>query len=197
MDDGGDPSRLAANIEQITNGNNSNFLGLMFAIDTPSSILIKSLIDPTTPFVGPISGHSSIRTPFQSNILNLRPSNQDEIYSLVVTLRNLYYVHSFAFFYVTDDADSLEALSYLQNYLRNLSSSLSCTVNVSSPDPDSINTAVNTILSSKSQAVIYWHSSYQPRIIQSFLYAAKAMFPSKSFLQLNNNRPLCIKFCRY
>jgi len=77
-DDGYVPARTVENVKQMIEGNTA--FALMSCIGTPNNAAIIPAIEQAgIPYVGPITGASSLRQPGQRNVFHVRASYTDEV----------------------------------------------------------------------------------------------------------------------
>ncbi|RQP23827.1 ABC transporter substrate-binding protein [Piscinibacter terrae] len=77
-DDGYVPARSVENVKQMLDGN--AVFALMSCIGTPNNAAIIPIIEQAgVPYVGPITGASSLRQPGQRNVFHVRASYTDEV----------------------------------------------------------------------------------------------------------------------
>eukprot|EP01088_Endostelium_zonatum_P008712 TRINITY_DN2186_c0_g1_i1.p1 TRINITY_DN2186_c0_g1~~TRINITY_DN2186_c0_g1_i1.p1 ORF type:complete len:1354 (+),score=283.38 TRINITY_DN2186_c0_g1_i1:54-4115(+) len=180
LDDQGNTTIFQNNIQSILK--KPNLLGILFSTSTSNANYIQSLSNNTVPFISPISSHSSLRTPSSRNIINLRPSNQAEVYGMLSALRNVYSVQRLAFFYETDDIDAEETLDKLRYYISILGLSLSSFAN-SSSDPKKLLDAVDEISAGNPSAVIIW--SHSQSVILGFMRQISVRLPDSTLYAIN------------
>ncbi|AKJ27488.1 ABC transporter substrate-binding protein [Caldimonas brevitalea] len=85
LDDGYVPARTAANVKQMLDG--GQVFSMMSIMGTANNAAVLSLIEQQgVPYVGPITGASSLRNPSQRYVFHVRPSYQDEVLRVVPQL---------------------------------------------------------------------------------------------------------------
>ncbi|MCW7539429.1 ABC transporter substrate-binding protein [Aquabacterium sp. A7-Y] len=85
QDDGYVPARTAANVKQLLEGD--KVFALMSIMGTANNAAVLSTIEQQgVPYVGPITGASSLRNPGQRSVFHVRPSYQDEVLRVVPQL---------------------------------------------------------------------------------------------------------------
>lgn len=75
---------------------------VMGTVGTPTSVAVASYLSTkNTPLIGPFSGSSLLRYPFNRYVVNLRPSYRDEINTIFAFFSSRK-IHDFGFFYQDD-----------------------------------------------------------------------------------------------
>ncbi|AKJ30901.1 ABC transporter substrate-binding protein [Caldimonas brevitalea] len=88
LDDGYVPARTAANVKQMLDG--GQVFALMSITGTANNAAVLPMVEQQgVPFVGPITGASSLRTANQRFTFYVRPSYQDEVQRVVPQLVNM------------------------------------------------------------------------------------------------------------
>ncbi|EFC41354.1 predicted protein [Naegleria gruberi] len=101
LDDGYEPARTVNNTIQLIN--NNTIFGLIGYMGTGTSqAAFPYLTESKLPFIGAFTGGLFLRTPFVSNIVNIRASYQDETVAMVEYLVTVKMVRRIAIFYQND-----------------------------------------------------------------------------------------------
>eukprot|EP01088_Endostelium_zonatum_P010933 TRINITY_DN2463_c0_g1_i1.p1 TRINITY_DN2463_c0_g1~~TRINITY_DN2463_c0_g1_i1.p1 ORF type:complete len:1366 (-),score=299.74 TRINITY_DN2463_c0_g1_i1:107-4141(-) len=164
LNDTTDNSFLVTNVNTVLNQPVNSTFGLLYSSGNQGATMTQGLVNSTSlPFINPLSGLSSLRTfargttplsYFARNIINLRPSSDDQAYSLVYYCIEQLSIQRFGIIY--SGAEGEGVMNHTKTNLEQQGLSLT-TFNFSA-NPN-VAAAFNDMTSNQVEATILWIDS--------------------------------------